>query len=131
MSLVEVIGVEHFGMIVKDSELLAGWYGEVFGAKVVSRSLDERPILFIQLGGGSLMELIPGDGEPAHPSDHVHVSFSVDSLQGAVNRLKEAEIVLNRPVFEAYEGSPVAFLRDPEGHLVQLVERVSSLPQPR
>ena len=128
---VDVIGVEHVGMVVGDSEGLARWYADVFGARELSRSSETPPILFLGFGGGSLLELVPGKEPALQATDHIHMSFSVDIIADAVAGLKNAGIPLERPVFNAYEGSPVAFLRDPEGNLLQLVERVSDLPQPK
>jgi catechol 2,3-dioxygenase-like lactoylglutathione lyase family enzyme len=128
---VDVRGVEHVGMVVGDSESLARWYADVFGARELSRSNDAPPIVFLGFGGGSLLELVPGKAPATQATDHVHMSFSVNAIPEAVKGLKGAGIALERPVFKAYEGSPVAFLRDPEGNLLQLVERVSDLPQPK
>lgn len=125
----EVAGVEHTGMIVRDSQGLADWYSRVLGARVVSRSDDSPPIIFLSFGGASLLELIPADGPdaPRKPSDHVHFCLAVEDLEKAVAALAALEISLERPVFLAYDGSPVAFFRDPEGNLLQLVQRVVPL----
>jgi len=123
-------GVEHVGMVVRDTVALAGWFGAVFGAEIVSRSSDEPPILFLRFGGGSLVELVPGTPPATTPSDHVHLSLSVDELKIAIEGLKGAGIEIEKGPFDAYEGSPVVFFRDPEGNLLQVVERRSALRQP-
>lgn len=128
---VPVLGYEHTGVFYKDTEAAAAWYIRHFGAREVSRSAGAPPIIFLSFGGASLLEMVPaGDQPEAEPSDHAHLSLAVKNLKDAVAGLEEAGISLVKPVFEAYEGSPVAFFRDPEGNLVQLVERVSSLPLP-
>ena len=126
-----VIGVEHTGLMVRDTEGLASWYTAVFDARELSRSGDKPPIIFLGFGAGSFLELIPGDVGNSKPSDHVHLCFSVVSLDAAVSDLLEGGIGLDRPVFTAYDASPAAFLRDPEGNLLQLVERASGLPRPQ
>lgn len=118
-------------MVVSDPHALAGWYGTVFGATVVSRSAESPPILFLSFPGGSLVELVPGEPPATDPCDHVHLSLSVDALETAINELRQAEISIEKGPFDAYEGSPVVFFRDPEGNLLQLVERRSGLPQPK
>ena len=125
----EVAGVEHTGMIVRDTQGLADWYSRVLGASVVSRSDESPPIIFLSFGGASLLELIPAGGPdaPTVPSDHVHFCLAVENLEKAVADLAALEISLDRPVFLAYDGSPVAFFRDPEGNLLQLVQRVVPL----
>lgn len=122
----EVRGLEHIGLAARDTIALARWYCDLFGAEVVSRSSDTPPIQFLALNSGSLIELVPAGDAPAG-CDHVHLAFGVDDLPAAVDRLEAAGGRLERPVFTAYDGSPVAFFRDPEGNLLQLVERHSSL----
>lgn len=122
----DVTGVEHTGMLVNESESLATWYKELFGAVEVSRSEGSPPIVFLSFGGGSLLELVPAkESDWATPSDHVHLCLAVAELNQAVGRLRGHDILLEKPVFEAYDGSRVAFFRDPEGNLLQLVERVA------
>ena len=127
---VRIDGVEHTGLIVRNSERLAAWYTEVLGARIVSRSSDDPPILFLSFGHASLLELIPSShvDERTTASDHVHLCLAVaDDLETAVATLAALQVRLERPVFRAYDGSPVAFFRDPEGNLLQLVQRVSPL----
>ena len=131
MSAVSNRGVEHVGMVVSDTAGLARWYETMFGATIASRSSDNPPIIFLRFAGGSLIELVPGTAPAANPSDHVHLSLSVDVLQTAIEELLGAGVEVEKGPFDAYEGSPVVFFRDPEGNLLQLVERRSSLPQPK
>ena len=134
---IAVRGLEHIGVFARDTRALARWYGETFGATEISKSDDDMPIIFLSFGGGALIELVPapspenrerspdGRPDPAIPSDHVHLCLSVDDLDRAVSDLYDRGESLDREVFRAYDGSAVAFLRDPEGNLVQLVERVA------
>lgn len=128
---IPVLGYEHTGVHFKDTEAAAVWYRNNFGAEEVSRSEGTDPIIFLSFGESSLLELIPSkDSEILKPSDHCHLSLAVENLDAAVKGLESIDIELEKPIFKAYEGSPVAFFRDPEDNLIQLVERVSSLPLP-
>ena len=125
MSVPGVNGIEHTGIVAMDTVDLSRWYLELFKGREVSRSEGDRPVIFLSFGQGALLELIPAPEEGGPPAtDHVHLCFSVSSLNAAVAGLEERGIALDRPVFEAYEGSSVAFFRDPEGNLLQLVQRV-------
>lgn len=130
---VKVTGVEHTGVIVSDPSALARWYRETLGAVEISRSGDDPPVVFLSFGGGALLELIPakpdasasGKGTAvASGRDHVHLCFSVDDMDAAVDGLGTHGVSLEKAVFTAYEGSAVAFFRDPAGNLLQLVQRV-------
>ena len=122
---VQTTGVEHTGFIVNDTEKLASWYVATFGAQEISRSGDQPPIIFLSFGRAALIELIPAaNPSAAKSSDHVHLCLSVSDISSALTSLEADGIRLDREPFDAYDGSRVAFLRDPEGNLVQLVQRV-------
>jgi len=130
---VSVLGVEHTGIAVPDPAELARWYREILGAVEVSRSADDPPVLFLSFGGGALLELIPAKPDTSVLADastrdagrdRVHLCFSVENIETAVELLRHRGIELEKPVFNAYDGSQVAFFRDPAGNLLQLVQRV-------
>lgn len=128
-SPIGVYGIEHVGVVARDTEALATWYKETLGAVEVSRGTDEPTVIFLRFGGGALIELVPaGEASAVQPSDHVHVCFSVRDIEAAERGLGERGVVLERSIFTVYEGSRVAFFRDPEGNLLQLAERVADSP---
>lgn len=128
---IPVLGYEHTGILFKNTEAMATWYCYNFGAEEVSRSEGTDPIIFLSFGKSSLLELVPAkNSSNVEPSDHCHFSLSVENLASAVKNLESIGITLEKPVFKAYDGSPVAFFRDPESNLIQFVERVSNLPLP-
>lgn len=124
--VVTTVGVEHTGLMVRDPLALSTWYREVFGATEVSRSDGDPPIIFLGFGRAALLELVPtGDTALAAPQDHVHLCLAVPSLDAALASLRSNGIALHREPFAAYDGSMVTFLKDPEGNLIQLVERIA------
>ncbi|MFP4212466.1 MAG: VOC family protein [Alkalispirochaeta sp.] len=120
--MIPVRGLEHIGIRTRDTRTLSRWYGEVFGAKIVSTDDGDPAIYFLSFGGGGLVELIPDIAATA--TDDVHLCLSVDDIDGQVNALRSMGVDVVRQPFTAYEGSVTAFFRDPAGNLVQLVERV-------
>ena len=120
-------GLEHVGLAARDPEALATWYADVLDAQEVSRSGGEAPIIFLSFGGGALLELVPAAAEDLAAADlqRGHICWGVSSLETALEELTARGIQLDREVFAAYDGSRVAFFRDPEGNLLQLVERVA------
>lgn len=128
---ISVLGYEHTGVFFKDTAAAAAWFTAVFAAKEISRSNDERPVIFLSFGNSSLLELIPAiDPATAEPNDHAHFSLAVADIDSALRGLQEHGTALEKPPFIAYEGSPVAFFRDPEGNLMQLAERRSPFNMP-
>lgn len=123
-STVAVTGLEHIGLVTPDTESLADWYALHFGARRVSASSASPPIIFVSFGGGALVELIPGD-DSERPSERVHLCLTVADVTVAISQLTAAGVELAREPFAAYDGSEVAFVRDPAGHLVQVVARTA------
>ena len=124
MRPIETRGIEHIGVQAHDTESLTRWYKTVFGAREVSRSDDDPAIIFLKIGDGALMEFVPApDGSDVKGT--THICFDVSSINQALNELGAHAIPLAKPPFTAYDGSRTAFFSDPEGNLLQLVERAA------
>ena len=53
-----------------------------------------------------------------------HIAVTVDDMDGALARLAEQGIEPERPKYQVREGgSFIAFVRDPDGYRVELIER--------
>lgn len=129
--IVRARGYEHTGVFARDTEELARWYRETFGGTELSRSKTTPPIVFLHFGAGAAIELVPvpEDADPddtrGDANDHVHLCLTVSEIGDAIERLRSRGVPIERERFAAYDGSHVAFVRDPEGNLVQLVERAA------
>lgn len=80
---------------------------------------------------------LPGDGarlELTHNHDvtepyeigtgYGHIAITVDDMDGALERLAAQGIEPERPKYQVREGgSFIAFVRDPDGYRVELIER--------
>ncbi len=125
---IPVTGFEHLGLLANDTEVLAAWYRDMFGAVEVLRSADPSPVIFLEFGGGALLELVPASPEDGPDGGTSHFCLSVQNIEAAISATHERGIEQVRPPFEAFDGSKVAFYRDPEGNVVQLVQRVPGSP---
>jgi lactoylglutathione lyase len=54
-----------------------------------------------------------------------HLAFQVDDLYAACARLRDAGVVINRPPRDGR----MAFVRSPDGHSVELLQRGDALPK--
>ena len=118
-------------LIVHDLEKLAAFYCKVYGlhaVKRVSERIGDEAIHEIMLSEdataawGSLVLLeFPGRGPS--PSGESILGFTTDDLPGLLERVVAAGGSIHTPVREMPElGLRVAFAKDPEGHLAELVE---------
>jgi catechol 2,3-dioxygenase-like lactoylglutathione lyase family enzyme/ribosomal protein S18 acetylase RimI-like enzyme len=127
-------GFEHVGMTVSDLDRSLHFYQGLLGMRLLLRRASPgSELAFLDAGGGQL-ELVRPAGEvatPAHrPSDREagirHVTFAFDDVDALFDRLLAAGVAgvetprdaHNRDVF-----ARVAYVRDPDGMVVELVQR--------
>jgi lactoylglutathione lyase len=51
-----------------------------------------------------------------------HITFSVDDIEATVTQIKEKGVVFNIEPIQIEGGMKLAFLKDPNGVLIELVE---------
>jgi lactoylglutathione lyase len=88
---------------------------------------DEAINVFMGLpGDGDRLELTYNFGVDSYElgTGYGHVAISVDDMDGTLARLAEQEIEPERPPYRVREGgSLIAFVRDPDGYRIELIER--------
>ena len=123
----------HFGftkLVVQDLEGTAAFYKDVAGLvemariqdTVGDRQIDE--ILFNATGeGGATFVLFKFLDRDAPAQDEVILGFQTSDLEAFVQRVQKSggKVVQPIEVREAH-GVKVAFVTDPEGHLMEVVE---------
>ena len=127
----------HFGftkLIVQDLEAMATFYKDVTGLEetgrvqsaVGDRKIDE--ILFAPSGqGGASFVLFKFLDRTAPASEEVILGFITDDLAAFVERTKAAGGTIVSDIKSQPEhGVKVAFVTDPEGHLIEVVELLSA-----
>lgn len=145
-----ITSVGHAGLVVKDMEKMIAFYRETFGFQVIvdtqvgGREADDivnfpvesERIVLLKLGEAQieLLEYKP-TGRP-YPDDYksndlfgVHVALETDDMEGDYARLKAKGVTIiskgpqtipkTHPIFA---GTKVLYLRDPEGHPLELIQ---------
>ena len=133
--------LDHVGLAVADLGAAAAWYCDVFGlVPELSLRVDAIDLsieMLIHPRFGYRVELLhrpgtgPGaDGQPTHPAAAAlragfgHVAFGVADLDGAFDRAVARGARPVMPPCPAPEpGVRMAFVADPEGNLVELLDR--------
>jgi len=123
----------HFGftkLVVQDLEAMATFYKDVVGLQesgrvqsaVGDRAIDE--ILFDATApGGSTFVLFKFLDRDAPATEEVILGFITDDLAAFVERTKAAGgAVVTDIKSQPEHGVKVAFVTDPEGHLLEVVE---------
>lgn len=124
---------DHFGftkLVVQDLEAMSAFYREVAGLvemarvqdSVGDRKIDE--ILFNATGqGAATFVLFKFLDRETVAQDEVILGFQTQDLVAFVERVKAAGGSVVQPIeVKAEHGVKVAFVTDPEGHLIEVVE---------
>ena len=123
-----------FEMVLEVADLAASerFYREVLGLPLANRWDDERPGLFLSLGGQSFLGLWPREtgGERAihqgRGGAHVHfaVRLPLGTLDAAQARLEALGLEVEAD-WEFGNGNRAIYFDDPDGNVVELTERTT------
>ncbi|TNB48430.1 VOC family protein [Martelella lutilitoris] len=139
-------GFEHVGMTVSNIDKSLNFYVDLLGLKlVVRRSGDERSdgepidraraghqLCFLDAGNGMLEIMGPATGAlmaedvAAGRAGLRHLTFCFDDVEALYGKLEAAGVEMVEAPRQAYNRDilgKVAFCRDPDGILIELVER--------
>lgn len=118
--------VLHTCLNVADADRAVEWYVEQLGLEETwgFETADGRTVnRYVAADNGVELQLSETDGQT--PSDHGdtwdHVAFGVEDVDEAFERI-ENHGVEKEPGDQPEAGARTAFIRDPDGHLVELIE---------
>ena len=125
--------LEHIAFNVSDPAGLADWYVANLDMQIVRSVADPPYIHFLaDSAGKSLIEIYSNPlGAIIEYADHhpvtFHLAFAVDEMEATRQRLVAAGATLDGDIDTTPGGDRLAFLRDPWGYTIQLVERKQSM----
>jgi glyoxylase I family protein len=122
-------GVDHLAIAASDPAQLADWYCATLGFRALSDNGKERPTRLLAGPGGGMIEMMPDDATPPLRRELFsrglsHLAVRVADLEAALAALRQRGVEVAEPVAAA-GGGRVATFHDPEGNVVQIVERPS------
>lgn len=128
-----LLGFEHVGMTCADLDRTIAFYCGLLGLRLALRKKgDVNEMAFLDTGSGMLEVACPATlpvrarDVPPHETGMRHLTFAFDDVDAVFATLEAAgvEIVERpRPAFHTEMIKRVAFVRDPDGIIVELIER--------
>jgi len=122
------LGLDHVVFRVEDQQASQRFYVDVLGCTV--DHVNERISLIHLRFGEHYIDLLPATAEaPATVAggvDHVCLSIQCDDLAKAADELRRRGVVIEGDVVQrrgAYGTGPSLYVRDPDGHVVELKPR--------
>jgi glyoxylase I family protein len=119
-------GVDHPAVASRNVDQLADWYCDVLGYEKFFR--DDKPVWMLQAPDGSLIEIMPED-QTERPRRTTwtpgwsHLALRVDDFEAAEQALTDKKVKWQGEAVEAIGGGRVRSFEDPEGNMLQIVER--------
>ena len=130
----EILGTHHLALTTGRFELLRRFYVEQIGLAEVG-GFPDHDIVFLQ-AGSTAIELIGEEGSPVPELDERarrhgwhHLAWEVEDVDAAFAELVARGVPVHSPPESFPEAAPtmrIAFLRDPDGNLLELVQPLKS-----
>lgn len=135
-----LLGFEHVGMTVSDMDRALDFYCGLLGLRLALRATSAGgEMAFLDAGGGMLEIAAPArDVErsrdvPSSEAGLRHITLAYDDVDHMIELLEAAGVQIEERPRNAYNIQMirrVAFVRDPDGILVELVERAEGRQAP-
>lgn len=117
-----VAGIDHFGLEIGDLDRSLAFYRDVLGFVPLPRPDLGYPGAWLRVGERHELHLLQrGDVDAARPRAQ-HVALEVDDVQAWATHLQGHGVPLRGPRPRP-DGALQAFVTDPDGHVLELLER--------
>ena len=119
-------GIDHPALAADDVESLTQWYCDVLGYKVFAKT--DKPVFIIEAPDGTFIEMMPKD-ETSRPERQMctpgwsHLALRVSDMDVAMAELDNKGVEWAGSEFEAVGGGRIRNLVDPEGNVLQIIQR--------
>ena len=127
MNELTFLGIDHPSVAANDVEQLANWYCDVLGYEKWFR--HQKPVWMLRAPDGTLLEIMPRD-DTARPERTTwtpgwsHVALRVKDIDKAIAFLDTKGVTWGGEIINAIGGGRVRNLSDPDGNMLQIVQRV-------
>ena len=126
---------QHVAVTVSDIQRSLAFYRDLLGFPFLGRlhfgGESGMVIDFLDIGNNALLEIFSFTNAPAKPADFVyddrqlglrHMAFRVDNVDAVAARVRQAGVEFTLEPLDAVGGVRIAFFKDPDGTLVEIVQ---------
>ena len=128
-----LLGLEHVGMTCSDLDRTMAFYCGLLGLKLALRKTSPNgDVIFLDTGAGMLeigcpiADIARSRDVPPHEAGIRHVTFAFDDVDAMIAKLSAAGIEPVEGPRDAFFNEMlkrIVFFRDPDGILVELIQR--------
>jgi len=115
----QITELNHTAIHVADLDRSIAFYRDVLGLPLIDRPDFKFPGAWFGMGDGQELHLIVSDRDDLSVPAERHTAYAVDDIDGAAAHLRGLGVEFRGPNPRP-DGVPQIFLRDPDGHVVEL-----------
>jgi len=120
------LGIDHPAVAAEDVDALSEWYVEILGYEKVFR--HDKPVWILRAQDGTLLEVMPRDDTPrpertTWTPGWSHVAIRVGDFEQAQAWLDSKGVQWTGDEMNAIGGGRVRNFVDPDGNMLQILER--------
>ncbi len=120
------LGVDHLAVAAEDVDKLADWYCDVLGYEKYFR--HDKPVWMLRAPDNTLLEIMPKDDtlRPVRTTwtpGWSHLAIRVVDIEKAIAFLDAKGVQWSGDTIAAIGGGQVRNLVDPDGNMLQILER--------
>ena len=121
-----LLGIDHPAIAAADVDALAQWYVETLAYERVFR--HDKPVWLLRAHDGTLLEIMPRDATPrpertTWTPGWSHIAIRVSNFDQAQALLDRKGVQWTGTEMNAIGGGRVRNFVDPEGNMLQILER--------
>lgn len=122
-------GIGHIAVKVSDLQRSLDYYTRL-GLKEMTRLTNDKGeawIVYLRLSDTQFLELFPGAKTDRAPADDGsngvnHLCWTTDDLDATVAGIEAAGLKLRSPISKGLDGNRGAWIEDPDGNRIELME---------
>ncbi len=133
-----ISGFGHLAIKVQDLAASLDFYRDRLGLAEMTRLVNDRGeawIVYLRITDTVFLELFPS-GHPGRAADEAavgvnHICFAVDDIEATAARFLAAGVPLTSPIQSGLDGNRGAWIEDPDGNRIELMEMAADCLQYR
>ena len=118
---IRVTQLNHVGIHVDDVDRSLTFYRDLLGLETIYRPDLGFPGAWLKIGIDQELHLIGKNAQPDSVPNERHYAFRVDGIQAVEQALNQAKLGFEGP-YHRPDGATQIFVKDPDGHVVELLE---------
>lgn len=123
----QLIGIDHPAIAVSDLQASADWYANILGYEKYHEE-KEKNVWILKTPDGAFLEMMQQDNSK-RPERNVltsgfsHLALRVTNLEEAIKELDSKGVKWISEIFPAIGGGNLRNFEDPDGNMLQIVQR--------